>query len=130
MSDIDLSEWWACCAGGDWFCGKRASGAAVSVAAPDGRKLPSRKLESLQKLVFQFGILETPRGPRPHVVVLTYPWLTDSLDIPEGALWIAVQAMTHSPDGEPIPWGQIIGTTEQLKVERNAKKAGLHLVGR
>lgn len=116
---MDLSEWWACCSNGEWFCGKRG-----------GASNTRSKLTSLQKLVFQFGILETPRGPRPHVVVLTYPWLTDSLDIPEGALWIAVQAMSHSPDGDPVPWETIIGSTEKLKVERNAKKAGLHLVGR
>jgi hypothetical protein len=115
-NEIDLSAWTTVCTNGEWFCGRRSP--------------TNRKLESLQKLVFQFGILETPKGPRPHVVVLTYPWLTDSIEIPEGALWVAVQAMPYSPDGEPVPWGQIIGTTEQLKLERNAKRAGLHLVGR
>jgi hypothetical protein len=108
MDEIRLSEWWAVLTNGEWFVGRRPTGTA-------------RKLESLQKLVFQFGMMETPKGLRPHVVALTYPWFTETLEIPEGALWTAVQAL-HGP-----PWANLIGSTEKLKLEERAKRSGLHL---
>jgi hypothetical protein len=115
LSDIDLSEWWAVLTNGEWFVGRRH----VDAQADGSRK---KKLTSVQKMSIQLTVEPTPKGPRPNLLALTYPWFgVDTLEIPEGALWIAVQAI-HGP-----PWMQLIGSTEKLKLEVRAQRSGLHL---
>jgi hypothetical protein len=111
LSDIDLSEWWAVLTNGEWFVGQHGQ------ASND-----KRKLTHIQKMSIQLTVEPTPKGPRPNLLALTYPWFgVDTLEIPEGALWIAVQAI-HGP-----PWMQLIGSTEKLKLEVRANRSGLHL---
>jgi len=108
MEAIDLNEWWTVLTNGEWWAGTR-----------DGRKL-----DRLQKLSFQFGMIETPGGIRPKMVALTYPWFgIPFMIIPEGALWIAVSAY-QSPE---VDWAAVIGSTEKLKLEQRAQRSGLHL---
>jgi hypothetical protein len=110
MDKINLNEWWAVLTNGEWWAGKRSES--------------GRRLESLQKLSFQFGMIETPGGIRPKMVALTYPWLgKEFLDIPEGALWEAISEYS-SPE---IDWAAVIGSTEKLKLEQRAQRSGLHL---
>ena len=118
MSDrIDLNEWWTVLTNGEWWCGRRGT---PNISSPT----ENRKLENLQKLSFQFGMIETPGGIRPKMVALTYPWMgMDTMIIPEGALWNAVSAY-HSPE---IDWAAVIGSTEKLKLEQRAQRSGLHL---
>jgi hypothetical protein len=107
MQEIKLSEWCVVCTNGEWFCGKR-----------DPEK--ARRLVSLQKVLFQFGVEPSSKGPRPKTIVLTYPYHgIEQLDIPEGALWLAA---TQYQD---VPWEELIYTTEKLKVEQRAQRAGL-----
>jgi hypothetical protein len=122
MSDkIDLSEWWTVLTNGEWWAGKRGN---TSKADDSGRVTDGRKLECLQKLSFQFGMIETPGGIRPKMVALTYPWLgMETMIIPDGALWTAVSAY-RSPE---IDWAAVIGSTEKLKLEQRAQRSGLHL---
>jgi hypothetical protein len=68
------------------------------------------------------GITEGPKGPRPIISVLTYPWLTDTIEVPPGALWIAVTSFHNHAQ-----WKVVIQSTENLKLEERAKRAGLHL---
>ena len=110
LTGIDLSEWWVVLTNGEWFCGKRAE-------APR-----ARTLISLQKVSLPMGIEETPKGARPVISVLTYPWLVESLEVPEGSVWIAVTAMNNHER-----WAPIIASTEALKLEKRANRAGLHL---
>ena len=115
MEELDLNEWFTVLTNGEWWCGRR------KVAQTNGSS-EGRKLESLQKLVFQFGMLETPQGIRPHVVALTYPWFgMETMVIPEGALWNTVLSY------KDVPWAQILGSTEKLKLEQRAQRSGLHL---
>lgn len=112
MDKIDLNEWWTVLTNGEWWAGTRAGGAE------------QRKLEHLQKLSFQFGMIETPGGIRPKVIALTYPWMgMDTMVIPEGALWNAISAY-RTPE---IDWAAVIGSTEKLKLEQRAQRSGLHL---
>lgn len=97
MSNTDPSEWWTVLTNGEWFIGKRIG----------------RTLRSLHKL-----IMPTPEKPQ----CLIFPWLgVDSLEIPEGALWIACQAIPN------IPWAKLLRGSEDLKLRLRAKSAGLHL---
>jgi hypothetical protein len=109
MDKINLNEWWTVLTNGEWWAGTRG---------------PDRKLENLQKLSFQFGMIETPGGIRPKIVALTYPWMgMDNMVIPEGALWNAISAY-RTPE---IDWASVIGSTEKLKLEQRAQRSGLHL---
>jgi hypothetical protein len=112
--EIDLTEWWAVSTGGEcWWAGKNANRA---------RGGDSRQLENLQKLVFQHGMIETPQGLRPHIVTLTFPWFgIETLAIPEGCLWTSCSAY------KGVPWAEILGSTEKLKLEQRAQRSGLHL---
>jgi hypothetical protein len=107
---VDLGEWWIVLTNGEWFCGKRASSPRANT------------LLSLQKLVLPMSFQETPKGARPVLGVLTYPWFVDSLEVPEGSVWIAVNATS---DYER--WAPIIANTEALKLEKRASRTGLHL---
>ena len=96
--DIDLSEWWAVLVQGEWFCGTRGQGHA---------------LESLHKLHMPFSIQPTKGGGvAPRTDVLVYPWFVDSLVMPEGALWISLDAMP-----EAAPWVKLISASEALKLQ-------------
>jgi hypothetical protein len=106
--DIDLSEWWAVLAQGEWFVGTRER---------------DHVLASLHKLHMPFSIQPTKGGgAAPRTDVLVYPWFVDSLVMPEGALWISLDAMP-----EAAPWAKIIGASEGLKLQQRAKRVGLHL---
>jgi hypothetical protein len=108
MSDgIDLNEWSACLTNGEWFCGKRNGDT----------------LASLQKLTLPMGLEANEKGQqRPTISVLTYPWITDSIEVPKGALWIACTAFENH-----AAWAAVITSTERLKLEKRAKRVGLHL---
>lgn len=111
MDKIDLNEWWTVLTNGEWWVGTRAADNA-------------RKLEHLQKLSFQFGMIETPQGIRPKMIALTFPWFGhETLIIPEGALWDAVSAYR----GPEVDWAAVLGSTEKLKLEQRAQRSGLHL---
>src|SRR5271154_187199 len=106
--EIDPSEWWATLVQGEWFLGKRELG---------------NTLASLHKLNLPFSVQPTPGGGvAPRTDVLVYPWFVDSLVIPEGALWISLDAM---PDA--APWVKLITASEGLKLQQRAKRSGLHL---
>jgi hypothetical protein len=109
MNDFDLNEWWAVLTNGEWFLGKRPA---------------SRSLKSLHKLNLPFSVQPTAGGGvAPRTDVLVYPWLgLDSLEIPEGALWISVTAF-HCD----APWETLIASSEALKLKQRAKRSGLHL---
>jgi hypothetical protein len=107
MSNFDLSEWWAVLVQGEWFCGKRE---------------PGGKLTSLNKLNMPFSVQPVGGGVAPRTDVLVYPWLLDSLVIPEGALWISLDAMSSA-----APWAKIIMASESLKLEQRAQRSGIHL---
>jgi hypothetical protein len=109
-SEIDLNEWWAVCTNGEWFCGKHPV-------------LDSRVLESLQKISMPFSVQPTKSGGvAPRTDVLVYPWFTDRLAVPEGALWISLQALKHA-----APWEKLIAASEHLKMQQRAQRSGLHL---
>jgi len=112
---FDLSEWWVVVTNGERFVGKRRQ-------KDNGRY----RLESIQKVEWPFGIVPDERGnSRPHVGVLTYPWFIDSLEIPDGALWISIEAM-HNSDA----WRSCIESTERVVLEQRVQRSGLHLPGK
>jgi len=97
--NIDLSEWWAVGTVGGWFCGRRDAG--------------SRRLLDLQLLQMPLGLVPGPGGmPRPHIQVISAPWVVEELVVPEGSIWISCAAMD-----DPERWRLVIGSTEKLKIE-------------
>jgi hypothetical protein len=106
MDAIDVSEWWAVLTNGEWFVGRR-----------DGDTLTH-----LQKALIQSGIEQTERGARPATQFITMPWLVESLVIPKGALWIAIDALENR-----VGAAKMIASSEKLKLEARAQKVGIHL---
>jgi len=107
MQDFDVSEWWCVFTNGLQFVGRRNPGERCA-------------LVNVQGLTIQMTVEPGPGGlPRPHLLALTYPWFgIETLRIPDGALWIACEAMTG------VPWERILLSTEKLKI---AKRSGLLL---
>lgn len=106
--DIDLNEWWVVLSNGEWWCGKK-----------DGKKLVS-----LNKVNMPFSVQPTQNGGvAPRTDVLVYPWFTDSLVIPEGAIWSSIPALIYCD----APWAKLISASENLKLAVRAKRSGLHL---
>jgi len=97
---------------GEWWCGTRKS-------------VADRALEHLQKLSFQFAMIETPQGIRPKMIALTFPWMgKETMIVPEGAVWDRISEYRSTPE---IDWASVIGSTEKLKLEHRAQRSGLHL---
>jgi hypothetical protein len=110
---IMLADWWAVCASGAWFVGKRA-------------EENGRMLVSLNKLEMQFSV-QLSSGAidiAPKTSVFVYPWFgVESLEIPEGALWIPLASMRGAP------WAKMIANAEDLKRQQFPKgKPGLRVV--
>jgi len=110
---IDLSEWWAVLTNGEWFVGVR-------------QETPgAKRLARVQKLQLPISVVENEQGlSRPVVLAMTLPWLNvETLIIPDGALWVAVQSM------QGPPWEKIISSTEELKRRTRLLNAGFVLPG-
>lgn len=114
IGSIDLKEWWLVLSNGEWFCGKKHS-------------QEPRKLVSLQKASLNMIVEEDGKGQsRPRMLFLTYPWLFDTLVIPEGGIWSALSEV--NPESIPVQvLKNVVGSTEKLKLERRAQRSGLHL---
>jgi hypothetical protein len=109
MEDFDINQWWLVYTNGERFVGKRNGD----------------KLEHVQSCIVQTGVVQDARGnARPRTAVLTFPYFTDTIVIPAGALWISLAA-THNK----VEWVPVIVSTERLKTEQRAERAGIALVG-
>ena len=109
---FDVSGWWLVHTNGKDFVGKCHD-----------RLTGGRRLTCLQGAIIQTTIVPGPGGmPRPKTDVLTIPWFTDTLDVPDGACWVSLEACDNR-----AAWGHIIAMTEKLKLEVRASKSHIHL---
>jgi hypothetical protein len=106
MNAIDTSEWWLVLTNGEWFAGRKKEDVLLN----------------LQKVQITLGVKPVEGQARPFVQFLTAPWLIDSLSVPKGAVWIAVDALDNR-----VAAANMLAATEKLKIENRARKAGIHL---
>jgi len=108
--EIDLNRWELVLTNGQYFV---------------GRVVGADRLDPVQKAEVTLALRKDEHGlVRPDLSIITYPWIVESIRIPEGSLRLAVTALLDHKK-----WGALIAQSEKLRVEQRAERAGIVLAG-